>query len=193
MVERAKKLKGDCDLKNEINEIIKEALLIEGETEETVLENIEEKVRNFVGRLSNGIDECESPIEKMMMVEFNQSEYGNALYNQLEKMFDIFMIQPQAKLKIKNKEEIKEYRVDFLVLAHNQNGYNFNFVVECDGFEHHSSKEKFQNDRKRDRELLHEGYITIRLYGSEIVKDSSGCLYEVYRTILSFIENRHRI
>ena len=176
-------------MKEYIAKVIKE--MSKKETEGVVLENLEEKTESYVNHLINGIEECESPIEKMMMIEFNASEFNNATFDKLYRMFDVFAIMPQVKIKTAGREE-KEYRADFLISAHNQNGNSFNFIVECDGFEHHSTKEKFKNDRIRDRHLLSEGYITIRLSGSEILKDSEACAYEIYRTILNYIENRHR-
>jgi hypothetical protein len=44
-------------------------------------------------------------------------------------------------------------------------------IVECDGFQYHSSKSAFINDRKRDRLLKSEGYEVLRYSGSEIHKD----------------------
>lgn len=42
-------------------------------------------------------------------------------------------------------------------------------VVECDGFEYHSSKERFTADRKRDRALAQKGFAVRRYSGSEII------------------------
>lgn len=47
-------------------------------------------------------------------------------------------------------------------------------IVECDGFEFHSSKESFLNDRKRDRLLQSHSYRVLRYSGSEIHADPSG-------------------
>lgn len=41
-------------------------------------------------------------------------------------------------------------------------------VVECDGFDYHSDKAKFTNDRKRDRVLQSKGYQVLRYSGTEI-------------------------
>lgn len=44
-------------------------------------------------------------------------------------------------------------------------------IVECDGYQYHSSKEKFTRDRQRDRKLNALGYTVLRFSGSEIHRD----------------------
>lgn len=44
-------------------------------------------------------------------------------------------------------------------------------LIECDGYEFHSSRDKFRSDRARDRELLELGYRVLRYSGSEIKED----------------------
>jgi hypothetical protein len=44
-------------------------------------------------------------------------------------------------------------------------------LVECDGYQFHSSRDKFKSDRARDRELLELGYRVLRYSGSEIMDD----------------------
>jgi very-short-patch-repair endonuclease len=45
------------------------------------------------------------------------------------------------------------------------------YVIECDGFQFHSSKERFTNDRQRDRALQLANYKILRFSGSEIYND----------------------
>jgi very-short-patch-repair endonuclease len=40
--------------------------------------------------------------------------------------------------------------------------------VECDGYEYHSSQERFTADRRRDRALKAAGYDVLRFSGQEI-------------------------
>ena len=48
---------------------------------------------------------------------------------------------------------------------------DINIIVECDGFEFHSTKEKFKSDRQRDRAFKARGYDVMRFSGSEIWTD----------------------
>lgn len=47
---------------------------------------------------------------------------------------------------------------------------DFGLIVECDGFQFHSSPEAFSKDRKRDRVLATRGLRTLRFSGAEITK-----------------------
>lgn len=166
-------------------------ILLENETilEDTVKNFLIEKLKGLSNDLLEGIEQCESPIEKLMLIQFNTNPLENTLYRKLYDRFDIFVVMPQIEVKI---SEEKRYRVDFLITAHNQDGFNFNFVIECDGYEYHSDKEAFQRDKTRDRDLLANGYIPIHFTGSEILNDPEKCVCQVYSTILKHIENRHR-
>jgi len=47
----------------------------------------------------------------------------------------------------------------------------FKLVVECDGFQYHSDRHAFTNDRERDRILRDNGFQVLRFSGQEIVND----------------------
>ncbi|GAA1628092.1 DUF559 domain-containing protein [Georgenia ruanii] len=42
-------------------------------------------------------------------------------------------------------------------------------VVECDGFAYHSGRREFQEDRRRDRELLARGFVVLRFTRDEVM------------------------
>ena len=48
---------------------------------------------------------------------------------------------------------------------------HINIIVECDGFDYHSDRDRFTNDRQRDRTLISLGYEVLRFSGSEIYRD----------------------
>ncbi len=54
-----------------------------------------------------------------------------------------------------------------------------NIIVECDGFNYHSDKEKFKNDRQRDRALKALGFDVWRFSGSEIYNDPVNTPHEL--------------
>lgn len=56
-------------------------------------------------------------------------------------------------------------------------------IVECDGFEHHSNKDSFVSDRKRDRVLQSKGFQVLRFSGSEIFNEPA----KVTGDILEFL------
>lgn len=61
-------------------------------------------------------------------------------------------------------------------------------IVECDGFDYHSDKEKFISDRKRDRALQNRGYRVLRYAGSEIHKNPAGITADLAHILWGFVE-----
>lgn len=57
-------------------------------------------------------------------------------------------------------------------------------VIECDGFDFHSSKQQMTNDRKRDRQFLKMGYRVVRFTGSEISTHPVGSCRELVRILM---------
>lgn len=67
---------------------------------------------------------------------------------------------------------IGSYRVDFLIPSQK-------VIVELYGYEYHSSKDQFTNDRKRERFLQQQGYHLMSFSGREINNDTRACVQEV--------------
>jgi very-short-patch-repair endonuclease len=81
------------------------------------------------------------------------------------------------------KVDGKSIRADILVWC--PGNEKIKLIVECDGYEYHSSKESFEKDRKRDRLLKSKGYDVIRFSGSEIFRDPVKVSSDLY----DFIED----
>ena len=88
--------------------------------------------------------------------------------NDIEKMFyDAYIceyVNPENKLcctqEIEPQVVIGIYKVDFVI--------NGEFVIEIDGHAWHNTKEQREQDYKRERYLLKNGYTVIRFMGTEI-------------------------
>ncbi len=61
----------------------------------------------------------------------------------------------------------------------------FKLIIECDGFQHHSSKKSFSSDRQRDRVLQTKGYRVFRFSGQEIYHDPASKAVE----LAEYLEN----
>jgi len=89
---------------------------------------------------------------------------------------------PQVKVP-----ELEGGRVDLLLWRyawmHEKYRFDRKLVVECDGYEYHKDKNKFERDRKRDRVLKANSFEVMRFAGSEIHRDAPGCAYEVIKYI----------
>jgi len=120
------------------------------------------------------ISSCESPIEKLFLIEWC---YQTELYADYEN----FLIKPQYK--------IGDYRVDFLVYYKSLEHKEWSLIVEIDSHIWHGSKpEQFAKEKKRERELKKEGYNLMRFSGREIYRNVKKCVEEVLE-YLSNIEN----
>jgi hypothetical protein len=56
---------------------------------------------------------------------------------------------------------------------------DINVIVECDGYQYHSGRDKFQSDRQRDRALQARGYEVLRFSGSEIHANPLAAAHEL--------------
>jgi very-short-patch-repair endonuclease len=56
-------------------------------------------------------------------------------------------------------------------------------AVECDGYQYHSSQERFQNDRRRDRVLKTQGIDVTRFSGSEIFNEPGAASMELFERL----------
>lgn len=76
----------------------------------------------------------------------------------------------------------KSIRTDLLFWIPSDEG--FKLVVECDGFQYHSDRNTFINDRKRDRILLSQHIQVMRFSGNEINTDPAGTATELFDYLL---------
>ena len=117
--------------------------------------------------LEYGLD-CETPIETLYYFAF--------CYIMQKLKINLFLI-PQFEIEVENKN----YRVDFIVVNHKEEKPTY--IVECDGFEYHSSSKQQARDNQRQRDLENAGYTIIRFSGSEIYNDPIKCVYETLRRL----------
>jgi Uncharacterized protein conserved in bacteria len=96
---------------------------------------------------------------------------------------DVDLVGAQApwKFKVYPQLGIGKRRVDFLFEAHQDGIKKSEIIIECDGYEFHDAKiETKIKDKKRERELMAEGYQMLRFSGSEIYSDATRCAEEVF-------------
>lgn len=119
-----------------------------------------------------------TPIEQIYLTAFIiYTHFSNRnLQNKIG--FEIFSQQP---IMCGNKE----YVVDFLINKATYNGQEFELnnkvVIECDGYDYHSSKQQRNNDTERENNLKLIGYSVIRFTGSQIYKDPYLCVIQTIK------------
>lgn len=81
------------------------------------------------------------------------------------------------------------YRSDFCFRSWN---CGKSFLIECDGYDFHSTKEQIEKDGIRDREACSNGYVIIRLPGSTIHKDPIGCVNHLIDAVTTMAQQEKR-
>jgi very-short-patch-repair endonuclease len=69
---------------------------------------------------------------------------------------------------------VPPYRLDFAIP-------DKRFGIEVDGLAYHNGQESFIKDRKRQRQLEHDGWRIIRFAAKEVMEDAHGCIVEAAR------------
>ena len=60
-------------------------------------------------------------------------------------------------------------------------------MIECDGFEYHSSKQQVNYDYERENDLKLNNYNVMRFTGSQIINEPFKCVKTVYEYLLKQI------
>ena len=128
---------------------------------------------------------CESPIEKMLisslLLHVTKNNPGGimifpkiAIQNVLKSyesnaplVTEIYNCSLQTFIQGEKKSQ--KWRVDLLFWVPSRRACPL--VVECDGYEFHRNKTRFNKDRRRDRDLKLLGLDVVRFSGTEIYKD----------------------
>lgn len=161
-----------------------------GKAQELIFEAYENKNINFQAYwCSNEQLFGMTPIEQVYYVAFLIYQYSEFEFPQKFKLS--FFPSPQAEIKCKNKT----YRTDFLFedfLQFSGITYFYNpVIVECDGFEYHSTKQQRNADTERENDLKMNGYKVIRFTGSQIYKDPYFCVMQTIKFI--YDENKEQL
>lgn len=114
------------------------------------------------------IPEFTSPIEESFWYEWHQ--HGADAFFPLTCQYEV----PGTR-----------YRLDFAAVDNK-------FAIELDGYEWHSSKEQFTNDRRRQRELEALGWRFVRFSGSEVYKNAGDCALQAAVSFCDFLMSSDR-
>ncbi|WP_040985481.1 DUF559 domain-containing protein [Oceanobacillus jeddahense] len=165
-----------------------------GEVEENVEERLALHIEDFLTATIQNIEECESPIEKMIALEFNR------IINRsfLDAGYNVFDWEPQREIILnEDTQSEKKYRVDFFfhfAQMKERGAIEYSFAIECDGHEfHEKTKEQAAKDKQKDRDLMKNGIIVIRFTGSEIHKNPYKCAREAIEIMENYISKMYRL
>ena len=78
------------------------------------------------------------------------------------------------------------YRLDF-ALTNIPEAPTLKIAIEIDGYDYHKSKEQRNNDTRRDRYLMRNGWQVIRFTGSQIHENTADCVQEAVGLVKEYI------
>ncbi|MCP9752036.1 endonuclease domain-containing protein [Ferruginibacter sp. HRS2-29] len=85
----------------------------------------------------------------------------------------------------------KLYYADFVIKVYDRKNVNVgDFVIECDGFAWHNTKEQLERDNSRSRFITLNGYKILRYTGSEINRIDDEFIIQLENTIYQSIFNK---
>lgn len=146
------------------------------------LDELQKVAARFIEIISNEIEFCESPIERLLGMWIYFWVMVKGIHED-----GCFTLNPQHEIKIQTGQV---FRVDFCISCKMKGEY-ISLVVECDGHDYHEkTKEQAQKDKNRDRLLKMAGYEVIHFTGSEIWADPSKCAREVISMLKRLWDNR---
>lgn len=71
----------------------------------------------------------------------------------------------------------KKYRIDYGIV-----GAKYKFAIELDGYQFHSQRESFNNDRFRGNDLISDGWTLIRFSTENVNSDPKRCIKQLQET-----------
>ena len=114
-------------------------------------------------------DKCESPIERILVVELLHHIYLE-LYDSTP-----YSVELQKEIRLKTGKKV---RVDVFI-AKKSPQWTTSLAIECDGKDFHNA----EKDRERDEEMAKLGIVTLRFAGTQIYNDAKSCVDEIMRII----------
>lgn len=121
------------------------------------------------------IEDCESPIEKILYV---------ALISTLNS-YDLFLyIENQTLIESNGRKYYADFTISHDEMLNWDLREDFMLVIECDGYEfHQKTKEQVDNDNQREYDIKMAGWEIIRFSGREIYNNPIECAKKVMRYI----------
>lgn len=165
--------------------------LMEEHSYDEIINLLEDKVKEDVQRTLEmekydmllAMIDCESPIERMLALGLNKAF----------QLHNMDTMSNYIDIGVENQVVINNYRTDFYIESNltDCSAETFKLIVECDGHDfHEKTKEQVAKDKKRERDLINEGYTILRFSGSEIYKNPFTCAREVKKVIYSHFSKK---
>lgn len=128
-----------------------------------------------------------SPIEQILDVAFRVYDI------ETEQKYPFpTIIERQKGIQYLNKIYIADFYIEEIFEKQTKRTKTLKkpIIIECDGYNYHSSKKQMNNDYERENNLKISGYNVIRFTGSQIYKEPFKCVQIIYKEIQNAISNK---
>lgn len=130
-----------------------------------------------------------TPIEQIYSVAF--LTYNQTNWSAKSEKRILFEITPQAEIKIDDKRYKADFLINSFICKDGSKILEKPIIVECDGYEYHSTKEQRNADTERENDFKMKGYQVIRFTGSQIYKDAYLCIMQTIKFV--YDENKEQL
>jgi len=93
----------------------------------------------------------------------------------------------ENNLNLLRQYPVGKYRLDFGYIEN-----DLKIAIEIDGSKFHRTTEQLNNDYKRERFLLLQGFTVVRFTGSEVFNHCNNCITQLI-TILNYLKSKKEI
>ena len=126
---------------------------------------------------------CLSPIEQILYIAFQL--YDIKYFNKPRPYLNI-----QQNLICGKKSYFVDFYIDYMILSDNLTEVKLKkpIVIECDGFDFHSSKQQMNKDYARENNIKTSGYNLFRFTGSQIYNNCFDCVEIIYKELQNIEE-----
>jgi very-short-patch-repair endonuclease len=151
------------------------------------------KAQEFAQEMQANCFDCgmQSPIEHLFWVACNAIVDAQcADLNPDPEVDDSGGLVTPDGIFIFTQTQVRQYRVDFSI---GSKGFGpadvyTDVIVELDGHDFHDKDKRQRSyEKRRDRDLLREGYRVIHFTGSDVVKDPFACAWEALQMVGLFV------
>lgn len=124
--------------------------------------------------ISDAVFVINSPIEQILYI---------AIHIYFNKKNISFYVEPQHEINDKEHKYIADFYISYDEYVNNFLKEDFKLIIECDGFNYHSSKNQMTYDYERENILKLNGYDVLRFTGSQIYNDPMDCVKKIMKYI----------
>ena len=130
-----------------------------------------------------------SPIEQILYIAFQIYDIDSNQTTPKPSYID-----KQHLIECNGKTYITDFFIDLFLSKEGEGMVEYELkkpiIIECDGFEYHSTKKQMTHDYERENNLKTAGYNVFRFTGSQIYSNPFECVKTIYKELENIKNNK---